>query len=85
MLRLAVSLYGGFSDIEELCSAYSAEELPQDKYILYEGMLTGGYCRIAATSPIESWQPSDGVNINLDLYESEETYLHSPEGQWTEP
>lgn len=71
-IRLAAHLYGGFEDDEELYDAYSAEELPAEDYILWEGMLTGGYCRITTSELIGSWRPSDGTTLEIHIYESEE-------------
>lgn len=76
LMALTARLYGGFEDAEEIYRACSAVELPQDAINLWEGTLTGGYCRIGISEKIESWRPSNrGLILSLDIYESEAYYL----------
>lgn len=73
-MALAARLYGGFADPEELYRACSAVELPRDVRVLWEGALTGGYCRVTASAPLKSWASSKGYSVTVRVYESEEAY-----------
>lgn len=75
-IELTARLYGGFEDAEEIYRACSAVELPQEKRILWQGMLTGGYCVIRISEPIQSWRFSRrGYTLSFNVFESEDTYL----------
>ena len=59
------------------CSC-AKEELPLDKTTLWEGTLTGGYCQVRASAPIQDWSPFAGgglmYSIHVELFESEDAY-----------
>lgn len=78
LFKLSARLYGGFEDEEEIFQACAKEELPLDKTTLWEGTLTGGYCQVRASAPIQDWSPFAGgglmYNIHVELFESEDTY-----------
>lgn len=74
VLALAVGLYGGFEDAGALYRACAAEPLPMKEEILFEGTLTGGYCRIRVNQPITDWRPSQANVLFLDMFESQDAY-----------
>lgn len=78
LLILSARLYGGFEDEEEIFQACAKEELPLDMTNLWEGSLTGGYCRVKTSEPIQDWSPFVGggltYNLHIDLFESEDAY-----------
>lgn len=71
LLLLAARLYGGFERVEELYTACADTQLPLDSSILFEGQLTGGYCRLSVSSPIEEWSPYNSgarlYRLSIDL------------------
>lgn len=78
LLMLSARLYGGFEDEEEIFQACAKEELPLDKTTLWAGTLTGGYCQVRASTPIQDWSPFAGgglmYSIHVELFESEDAY-----------
>lgn len=76
ILFLAARLYGGFEDAEELYDACADTDLPLDASTLFEGQLTGGWCRVTVSSPVQAWSPfNDGVRsykLNIDICASED-------------
>ncbi|MCI8304691.1 MAG: hypothetical protein HFF52_08700 [Lawsonibacter sp.] len=78
LFKLSARLYGGFEDEEEIYRACAKEELPLEETTLWEGALTGGYCRVKASAPIQDWSPFAGggltYNIHVDLFEREDAY-----------
>ncbi len=54
---LSARLYGGFKDAEELYEACAGTSLPLDDLILFEEQLTGGYCQVSVSVPIQDWTP----------------------------
>lgn len=75
LLILLARLYGGFQDAEEIYRTCSAEELPRDAYVLWQGTLTGGYFRMETFHPMRPERFSKGNMLRFDLYESEGAYL----------
>lgn len=78
LLKLSAQLYGGFEDDEEIYHACAATELPLEETLLWNGTLTGGYCRVRASKPIQNWSPFIGGGmvfyIFIDIFESEDSY-----------
>lgn len=54
---LSARLYGGFEDAEELYEACTGTSLPLDNLILFKEQLTGGYCQVSVSAPIQDWTP----------------------------
>lgn len=73
---LCARLYGGFEGVEELYEACAGTELPLDQLILFEDNLTGGYCRVSVSVPIQDWTPYNNSNcfyrLTLELCETKD-------------
>ena len=73
---LSARLYGGFEGVEELYEACAGTELPLDQLILFEDNLTGGYCRVSVSVPIQDWTPYNNSNyfyrLTLELCETKD-------------
>ena len=64
---LSTRLYGGFASAEELYETCSGTELPLDEPILFEDQLTGGWCRVSVSVPIQDWTPYNNGTYNYRL------------------
>jgi hypothetical protein len=74
-LALVARLYGGFKDAKEIYRACSRTELPQDKNILWQGTLTGGYFIMVTENPMKPKRLSMGNSVRFKVYETEDAYL----------
>lgn len=78
LLQLSARLYGGFEDDEAIYRACSETELSVEETLLWDGALTGGYCRISTSAPIQDWSPYVGGKlvfyIYVDIFESTDAY-----------
>lgn len=56
--------------------ACAGTELPLDQLILFEDNLTGGYCRVSVSVPIQDWTPYNNSNyfyrLTLELCETKD-------------
>lgn len=77
VLMLIARIYGGFTDAEEIYRSCSAQEMPKDTHLLWEGTLTGGYFRMKTNEPMKPERLKLGNTLTFNLYESEEAYLKS--------
>lgn len=78
LFQLSARLYGGFEDDEAIYRACSETELSAEETLLWDGALTGGYCRVSTSTPIQDWSPYVGgklvFHIYVDIFESLEAY-----------
>ena len=74
ILELAAQLYGGFESAEEIYQACAATEFPEGERVLWEGALSGGYCRVEARSVSQSTRHKASVNLLVQIYESADAF-----------
>lgn len=75
VLMLIARIYGGFTDAEEIYRSCSAQEMPKDTHLLWEGMLTGGYFRMMTNKPMRPERLKLGNTLTFNMYESKDAYL----------
>lgn len=75
LLMLIARIYGGFTDAEEIYRNCSAQEMPKDAHLLWEGTLTGGYFRMMTNKPMKPERLKLGNTLTFNMYESKDAYL----------